>query len=177
MLSCVNACYLRHLGVSTNECLGYCDRTGVSGCDLFVKDAHFELCWNRDVRGSDCGAVKKSDCELGCTSYPELEEKGFWGKWSQCVETSPNSCTRSRNRVCPTEGVRCWGNGPSHEKESCACPPPPAERSFSFLAWDSRCKLEKDNARSYVVIKAAFPDSEQACEQFCYDWDECIAFS
>merc|ERR1719336_2232536 len=279
MLSCVNACYLRHLGVSMNECYGYCDGKGLDGCDLFVKDEHFNLCSKEDVRGSDCGIAKKSDCELGCASYSELEDcKGnpdaFNAGFGFCDEyhfdhnnhgycdqdmvdglaasevcAECGKCRRTQGYAHVGKGA-CWDSENEHPQhayavttwnpemgvsleETCfqACRnwgskagkqpctgfdtrntagtddhcviyygsevtqikptsggsmhcykmTTTGERSFSFLAWDSQCRLEhkfeKNNARDYVAIKQAFPDSETACEEFCYEWDECTAFS
>jgi len=77
MLSCMNACYMRHIGVSNSECLGHCDRHGLSGCQLSVNQVDFVLCYPRDIRGSQCmdaPRVSVSDCELGCESYPEEDD-------------------------------------------------------------------------------------------------------
>lgn len=71
-LSCMNACRIRHSGVSENECLGHCDRQSQSGCFLGINDLMFNLCGPREVRGSQCsGQVTRGVCELGCLSYPE----------------------------------------------------------------------------------------------------------
>merc|ERR1711953_1417010 len=75
MLSCTNACFMRHIGVSNGECMGHCDRHGQSGCFLTVNDVDFVMCDDRDVRGSPCTDVpltSVSDCELGCNSYSEV---------------------------------------------------------------------------------------------------------
>jgi len=77
MLSCMNACYMRHIGVSNNNCLARCDRHGLSGCQLSVNQVDFQLCYPRDIRGSQCmdaPRVSVSDCELGCESYPEEDD-------------------------------------------------------------------------------------------------------
>merc|ERR1719336_2232938 len=76
MLSCMMACTMRSTGVSEDECLGHCDRHGQSGCRLTVNVETFNLCGPRDFRGSECaGAVSRSDCELGCHSYPQVQSR------------------------------------------------------------------------------------------------------
>merc|ERR1719495_775402 len=76
MLSCMMACTMRHIGVSEDECLGHCDRHGLSGCRLTVNEETFNLCGPRDIRGSECdGPVSPSECELGCHSYPEVTSR------------------------------------------------------------------------------------------------------
>jgi len=69
----MNACYMRHIGVSENECLGHCDRNSQSGCELIVNDVTFSLCWNnKNNRGRKCNIdLRPSECELGCRSYPD----------------------------------------------------------------------------------------------------------
>jgi len=49
-------------------------------------------------------------------------------------------------------------------------------KSFSFEARESFCSFTAD---SYVLqkIRVSNPASEQECEEFCSNWDECIAFS
>jgi len=72
MLTCTNACFMRHKGASKSECLGHCDRHGGSGCFLKVNDVNFFLCGT--ISGSPCfhgNHVSVSDCELGCNSYSE----------------------------------------------------------------------------------------------------------
>merc|ERR1719336_1527881 len=76
MLSCMIACTMRSTGVSEDGCLGHCDRHGQSGCRLTVNEETFKLCGPRDIRGSECaGAVSRSDCELGCHSYPQVQSR------------------------------------------------------------------------------------------------------
>jgi len=72
MLTCTNACFMRHIGASNSECLGHCDRHGGSGCFLKVNDVNFNMCGV--ISGSPCfhgNHVSVSDCELGCNSYLE----------------------------------------------------------------------------------------------------------
>jgi len=72
MLSCANACYMREIGVTKDECLRSCDRSGGSGCSLTFQGVNFELC-HSNIRGETCEGlhVFVSDCVTGCTSYPD----------------------------------------------------------------------------------------------------------
>jgi len=72
ILGCSNACYMRELGVSKQECLRHCNRRGGSGCDLTFAGVAFNLCWNDAVRGPMCnGHVPQTDCVMGCVNYPD----------------------------------------------------------------------------------------------------------
>jgi len=72
MLGCSNACYVRELGVSKQECLRYCNRGGLSGCNLTIEGVAFRLCKHGTIRGTMCtGHVTRTDCVLGCVNYPD----------------------------------------------------------------------------------------------------------
>ena len=98
MLSCSNACYMRHIGVSNSECLGHCDRHGQSGCHLTTQDVRFSMCSSRDSRGSLCGGTASTisqfrvDCAVGCESYPD-EGKSQVSSLSQKL----SSCKKSNS--------------------------------------------------------------------------------
>jgi len=88
MLTCTNACFMRHIGLSNSECLGHCDRHGQSGCSLIVNDVRFPLCGS--ISGSPCfhGSPSVSDCELGCNSYSEDVVVGYTHHPKTCVSGS-----------------------------------------------------------------------------------------
>jgi len=50
-------------------------------------------------------------------------------------------------------------------------------KSFSFEAWESYCSFTEDSYRDFGTIEGSNPASEHECEEFCSNWDECIAYS
>merc|ERR1719219_1493500 len=51
------------------------------------------------------------------------------------------------------------------------------KRLFPFVAYEYCSKSGAKDSRDYALTFGVHPASEQACEEFCNDWDECTAFS
>merc|ERR1711953_278541 len=50
-------------------------------------------------------------------------------------------------------------------------------KSFSFEARESYCSVTEDSWRDFWMTEGSHPASEQECEEFCSNWDECVAYS
>merc|ERR1719433_945272 len=79
-------------------------------------------------------------------------------------ENSCNTCSCESGTLMCTE-MAC---GPTREKE---------KRLFPFVAYEYCSKSGEKDSRDYALTFGVHPASEQACEEFCNDWDECTAFS
>ena len=68
MLSCPQACKIRDLGVSKQQCKLYCQRHGGSGCNLEVKGQIFPMC-AECACGWPEGRPYIAECAFGCDAY------------------------------------------------------------------------------------------------------------
>merc|ERR1719499_1590492 len=79
-------------------------------------------------------------------------------------ENSCNTCSCESGTLMCTE-MAC---GPTTEEK---------KRLFPFVAYEYCSKSGAKDSRDYALTFGVHPASEQACEEFCSDWDECTAFS
>ena len=72
MFSCVQACKIRHLGVSEDQCMKHCDRNSGSGCSPAANGFQFSLCGScptGDSNSGCSGSPTVPKCEKGCVTY------------------------------------------------------------------------------------------------------------
>merc|ERR1719336_1035483 len=170
-------------GLAADEVCAECGKCRIS----VTQEYHHALvgngaCWNSEKRhpnvewpatpwNEQMGVSLVETCSQACRT------------WTSTPGNQP--CTGFDTRKTHGTDLYCvlyWGSEvmqikPRSGTMDCYKMIPTGERSFPFLAWDSHCSLEENNARHYVATTHSFPDSEQACEEFCMDWDECTAFS
>ena len=72
MFTCPNACQIRHLGDTKDECLKHCNRQGDSGCSATVNGYQFALCGPCSRNGCSSRDPTVAECEIGCSTYDEI---------------------------------------------------------------------------------------------------------
>ena len=73
MFTCPNACQIRHLGDTKDECLKHCNRQGDSGCSATVNGYQFALCGSCSRNGCSSRDPTVAECEIGCSTYDEIQ--------------------------------------------------------------------------------------------------------